>query len=52
MKLVKFSNKLWKKSSFEVVEFPCFSTENWVFYYISWCRAVAEKSRKMALGEN
>ena len=52
MKVVKFSKKTMKIQYFQVVEFPCFSTENWVFYYISWCRAVAEKSRKMALGEN
>ena len=52
MKVVKFSEKLWKQSFFEVVEFPCFITENWVFSYISWFRDAAEKRRKVALGGN
>ena len=52
MKVVKFSEKLRKKSFFEVVEFPWFSTENWVFSYISWFRDAAEKSRKFTPGGN
>ena len=52
MKPVKILKKLCKQSSFEGVEFPCFSTENGVFSYISWCRAAADRSRWMALGGN
>ena len=39
-----------KTEFFKVVEFSCFSTENEGFSYILWCRAAAERSRKMALG--
>ena len=52
MKLVKYSKKIMKTEFFEVVEFPCFSTENGVFSYISWCRAAADRSRWMAIGGN
>ena len=52
MKVEKFSEKTMKTEFFEVVEFPSFSTENWVFSYISWFRDAAEKSRKVTLGGN
>ena len=32
MKIVKFSKEKWKKSFFEIVEFPCFSNENVIFH--------------------
>jgi len=52
MKTVNFSTKKMKTEFYEVVEFSCFSTENGCFSYISWCRAAADKSRKMALAGN
>ena len=52
MKVAKFSEKTMKTEFFDVVEVPCFSTENWGFSYISWCRDAAERSRKVAPGGN
>ena len=41
-----------KTKFFKFVEFSCFSIKNGGFSYIFWCRAAAERSRKMALGGN
>ena len=41
-----------KTEFFEIVEFPSFITEKCNFSYIFWCRAAADRSRKMALVGN